>query len=1499
MSDGEIIDRLKMLLPADPPKPDGSPTPPDPQNTCSICGGVFSNLAGLCSHQLVSGHAETKQTPNGPTFLCWKKGCNQYFKSIQAMQVHFREIHARADSEKLNNNLDFCTSERHTYKYRCGQCSLAFRTEEKLKYHQQYHLMRRATKCQICTRNFRTVESLRKHMDASHPELTFIPANGAFSTKSSPGLSNNQFDSNGLGSPSGSATPEEGAGSPDSQFDEETMRQVANTEGSYADPSKKFRCHRCKVAYARQSYLTAHNKTLLHRRGEKLGFNVDKFNDPARPFKCEICKESFTQKNMLIGHNNSVLHLNRCKKLGVTSPEKEGEKSMPKDEKPYKCNICKVQQSQSTTLDIHLRSVYHQNRVARYHELVASGEVDPSKPWVEIPNQEPKNNGNSTSEAAKNKEFLEFLGQMEANSNAMAQQQSAAFMSFLPFMNQGFLPGFPPVLGGGVTCPTCRMPFPSKEILDLHQKSCSGQDFASLLDTSFGRNVQDKVPTRGTFQKLLQTYGFEVVMQYNEMHKRKRPKALPPISSLAEKESLDEEKENLEDPPPEKRSKSDEEPCTSTQENEKPEKSEPPELSRCECSECGRQFSSIFVLKAHVEEIHRNLVPTEIVEQVSEKIKEMLEKIETEGPSEDLRVSKSEKEGVGSGTPKPKQEPPATPKPGDTPQTPTSSSGLTAQQLDALNAMNMGLQFMGLPFNPFGSPFQPPFMQMLMPPFDPLTFAAMNAMPGAFGAATCNTPAPTPKSEPMETSTVPTTSAARQNSQTLNAALMAAQAAQAQYAANQNKRARTRITDDQLKILREYFDINNSPSETQIKEMSLKAALPEKVIKHWFRNTLFKERQKNKDSPYNFNVPPSMGIDLEQYEKTGEAKIIPYKPDMEGIKSEKAQDPEMKPDLPEPKKPEIPIPKPEISTAEQNAIASLQASLAFNTLNAQEALRHLTTMPPVQTVGGFPGFNPLAMMSPAKPVFGQNSSISPQSSSGGSNNGDLSSLFQSAISPASMGQPGRRANRTRFTDEQVRTLQEFFEQNAYPKDDDLEHLSKRLYLSPRVIVVWFQNARQKARKLYENQTGDQTSDPNSDRIRTPGNNFKCRRCEASFPRPHDLRRHQQAVCYKNEVDFEGGTSDGLHCDACNLDFSDQNQFDEHRKVHMTNPGLFARNPAENSGSDSCPGSPGPTGKRQRTQILPEQLDLLFEIYSREANPSSKLLDEIAGQVGLQKRVVQVWFQNTRARDRKGQLSNAGHAIFNKRCPCCGILFHSKSTMENHLATRHSDQSRRLEVNIDSLPDAEEVPNFSGFPGAQTPGGGGQNPPRPDFLTGLIPTSDSLQKLVEMQTKIPQSVPEAARDGISDWLAKMAGKDTKNDEESSQIDDDEYYIDDDSRSSLQGPSPGPGMSPGTSTPFLGQRSMFGPHQKRHRTHMSPVQIKVMKELFKDYKTPTMPECELLGQELGLGKRVVQVWFQNARAKERKAKVGIFGLFCCFLVFFGFVMEYFRIHRSIFC
>ena len=113
-------------------------------------------------------------------------------------------------------------------------------------------------------------------------------------------------------------------------------------------------------------------------------------------------------------------------------------------------------------------------------------------------------------------------------------------------------------------------------------------------------------------------------------------------------------------------------------------------------------------------------------------------------------------------------------------------------------------------------------------------------------------------------------------------------------------------------------------------------------------------------------------------------------------------------------------------------------------------------------------------------------------------------------SPQSVGSgQGKRANRTRFTDYQIKVLQEFFENNAYPKDDDLEYLSKLLGLSPRVIVVWFQNARQKARKIYENQPpsgdspvasgeGSSTDEASGRFTRTSGCNYQCKKCLLVF-----------------------------------------------------------------------------------------------------------------------------------------------------------------------------------------------------------------------------------------------------------------------------------------------------------------------------------------------------------------------------------------------------------------
>merc|ERR1711911_545295 len=401
----------------------------------------------------------------------------------------------------------------------------------------------------------------------------------------------------------------------------------------------------------------------------------------------------------------------------------------------------------------------------------------------------------------------------------------------------------------------------------------------------------------------------------------------------------------------------------------------------------------------------------------------------------------------------------------------------------------------------------------------------------------------------------------------------------------------------------------------------------------------------------------------------------------------------------------------------------------------------------------------------------------------------------------------------------------------------------------------------------------------------------------------------------------------------------------------------------------------PRDKRLRTTILPEQLDYLYQQYQLESNPSRKMLETISREVGLKKRVVQVWFQNTRARERKGQF-RAHAQVINKRCPFCPALFKVKSALESHLSTRHPDAWAKGTINIDALPDevvqdiTSDIHHLGANANHDAAGAANPNTGSTSNSTSASPTTTShtaaavaaadLKRLTGYQSSMasmaslsmlsslyqqgfaaPANAEDALKRYASEYLAAAATTATAaaaaaptettpptttkagttgtgelpldlskplpllghqqqqqqqqhlirpesamHSEAGTDFDSrSEHYMDyfmegGDDCSNPSSPLPfSSGSKAGHNNSSMAGSSCGGGggggggQGKRFRTQMSAVQVRVMKSLFNDYKTPTMAECEALGREIGLPKRVVQVWFQNARAKEKKYRMNL--------------------------
>ena len=92
------------------------------------------------------------------------------------------------------------------------------------------------------------------------------------------------------------------------------------------------------------------------------------------------------------------------------------------------------------------------------------------------------------------------------------------------------------------------------------------------------------------------------------------------------------------------------------------------------------------------------------------------------------------------------------------------------------------------------------------------------------------------------------------------------------------------------------------------------------------------------------------------------------------------------------------------------------------------------------------------------------------------------------------------------------------------------------------------------------------------------------------------------------------------------------------------PTIPSKTPSLTSRSYSCtyirpvcsphPSSADGNQKRPRTTITSKQLETLKAAYSVSPKPSRAVREQLANETGLEVRVVQVWFQNRRAKDKR-------------------------------------------------------------------------------------------------------------------------------------------------------------------------------------------------------------------------------------------------------------------------
>nr|CDS32718.1 zinc-finger homeobox [Hymenolepis microstoma] len=266
--------------------------------------------------------------------------------------------------------------------------------------------------------------------------------------------------------------------------------------------------------------------------------------------------------------------------------------------------------------------------------------------------------------------------------------------------------------------------------------------------------------------------------------------------------------------------------------------------------------------------------------------------------------------------------------------------------------------------------------------------------------------------------------------------------------------------------------------------------------------------------------------------------------------------------------------------------------------------------------------------------------------------------------------------------------------------------------------------------------------------------------------------------------------------------------------------------------------PTSSTKRFRTPISSSQQALLLKFFQADQNPSRRQMDIISSKVNLPKRVVQVWFQNARSRERR---------MYIKFSPC-----QSQSPKSNLLLPPIPTppwQPREVSDRLSPLNELEclvSAANSANNPPDSTP-------------------NDKLQQIFsQILTQMPplEMIPPISFSQVPPHLESQQNQ--LNELESPLDLSTVSYRSSDHHS----PNHLQALSPQTGSATSANEARSDNFCRRNRTSISSTQARFMQWFFQRHKTPTICECENIGQAIGLSRRVVQVWFQNQRAKEKK-------------------------------